>query len=368
VGAYPIEVSGLLSTNYSLTFSNGTLTVTPFALSVTASNQSRAYGAANPTLTSELTGVQNGDNITASYSTSADTNSPAGTYSIIPALNDPDGKLVNYSVSTNTGTLTVTPATLVVTAADQTRVFSAPNPPLTVSFSGFVNGEDTNALNGAPELDTTVTLNSPVGSYAITVSSGTLTSSNYSFLFVAGTLMVDMADSSSALNSSENPSTQDAAVTFTSVVSATEPATAIPSGDVQFFANGVAMGAAVPLVSGVATLTSSALSAGSNVVEGVYMGNSNFLPSTNSLVQVVNLNVQQPLTLAIHYNGDNTVTITFSGTAGAQYLVQATDSLGGVAWTNVSTNTAGADGTWTYTVSQTGHPQRFFRPAKPISP
>src|SRR4029077_3334495 len=84
VGVYPIEVSGLLFTNYSITFSNGTLTVTPFALTVTADNKSRAYGSANPTLTGTLTGVQNGDNISASYSTVADVTSPVGTYSIVP--------------------------------------------------------------------------------------------------------------------------------------------------------------------------------------------------------------------------------------------------------------------------------------------
>src|SRR6267142_2250018 len=116
VGTYPIAVSGLLSTNYSITFSNGTLTVTPFALTVTANNQSRTYGATNPVLTGTLTGAVNGDHITASYSTVADTNSPVANYSIVPALSDPDGKLANYSVTTTDGTLTVTQTLLAVTA------------------------------------------------------------------------------------------------------------------------------------------------------------------------------------------------------------------------------------------------------------
>jgi len=78
IGAYPIEVSGLTSTNYSITFSNGTLTVTPFALTVTADNKSRTYGLANPTFTKTLTNVQNGDNITVNYSTVANAISPIG--------------------------------------------------------------------------------------------------------------------------------------------------------------------------------------------------------------------------------------------------------------------------------------------------
>src|SRR5262249_28297357 len=115
IGAYPITPSGLTSTNYSITFSNGTLTVTPFALTVTADNKSKVYGSANPTFTGTVTGVQNGDNITASYSTIADATSPIGTYNIVPALNDPNNKLTNYNVTINNGTLNVSAAALIVT-------------------------------------------------------------------------------------------------------------------------------------------------------------------------------------------------------------------------------------------------------------
>ena len=54
------------------------------------------------------------------------------------------------------------------------------------------------------------------------------------------------------------------------------------------------------------------------------------------------------------------------GTPGAQYLVQAATNLTPpVAWVNVSTNTAGADGQWTYTDSSTNHTRRFYRAAMP---
>jgi hypothetical protein len=86
-------------TNYSVTINNGALTVTPATLTVTADDQFRVYGSANPTLTGTVTGVQNSDGITASYSTVADTSSSVGNYSIIPALNDPNSKLTNYSVT-----------------------------------------------------------------------------------------------------------------------------------------------------------------------------------------------------------------------------------------------------------------------------
>ena len=49
-------------------------------------------GSANPALTGTLTDVQNGDNITVTYATSADTSSAVGIYPILATLVDPDGK------------------------------------------------------------------------------------------------------------------------------------------------------------------------------------------------------------------------------------------------------------------------------------
>jgi hypothetical protein len=56
--------------------------------------------------------LQNGDNITATYATTATAASPAGTYPIVPTLVDPTAKLGNYAITSNNGTLTVVAATL----------------------------------------------------------------------------------------------------------------------------------------------------------------------------------------------------------------------------------------------------------------
>ena len=75
---------------------------------------------------------------------------------------------------------------------------------------------------------------------------------------------------------------------------------------------------------------------------------------------------QAPTTLGIKGNGTGAVTVTFAGTSGAQYLVQATTNIAPpIAWANVSTNTAGADGQWTFTDSTTGRTRRFYRAATP---
>jgi MBG domain (YGX type)/Lectin C-type domain len=114
-GTYPI-VPTLLDPNnrlpnYVVSTTNGTLTVTPVTLSVTANNASRPFGMANPAFTGSIAGIVNADNITATYSTIATSNSPAGTYPIIVTLIDPGNRLGNYLVNATNGTLTITPTT-----------------------------------------------------------------------------------------------------------------------------------------------------------------------------------------------------------------------------------------------------------------
>ena len=190
VGDYPIIAGGLTSTNYGITFSNGTLRVTAYALSVSASNQSRAYGAANPELTGRVEGLQNGDNITATYATVAEINSPMGGYPITIGLLDPDGRLSNYAVTTNNGMLTVSAAALRVVAHDASRAYGATNPVVSGTISGIQNGDNITATYA-----TTATETSPVGGYAITptlVDPGSKLS-NYAVTSTNGTLTVNPA-------------------------------------------------------------------------------------------------------------------------------------------------------------------------------
>ena len=85
VGTYPITcTTGTLSAaNYSFTFVSGNLTVTPAALTVAANNATRLYGDPNPAFTGTITGIKNSDNVTATYSTTAD---PPARWELIPLL------------------------------------------------------------------------------------------------------------------------------------------------------------------------------------------------------------------------------------------------------------------------------------------
>ena len=44
-GPYPITASGAVDSDYSITYASGLLTVTPVALTITADNQTKIYGA-----------------------------------------------------------------------------------------------------------------------------------------------------------------------------------------------------------------------------------------------------------------------------------------------------------------------------------
>ncbi len=196
VGTYDItaSVGTLFATNYTFTFTNGVLTVGKAILTIAADNLSRTYGATNPPLTYTLSGFEDGDGtnvITGAplLSTVADTNSPVGTYDIV--ITNGTFAATNYALSFTNGTLSVTPATLTATATDQSRLYGSANPALTLIYSGFVNGQNTNDIEILPTAITAADTNSPVGSYTITATGGSDT--NYIFNLVNGTLTVTPA-------------------------------------------------------------------------------------------------------------------------------------------------------------------------------
>ena len=198
VGTYPISVGGGLSSDYTFSYTNGTLTVTKAPLTVVGNNASRAYGSPNPTFTATVTGVRNGDNLTARFSTSATTNSPPGDYTIQLNMNDPGGKMGQYNASLNSGILTITNAPLIGQVQNVVRGYGQTNPVFTVSYSGFVNGQDSNLLSGdlvftcVDTNSVAVDTNSPVGTYNIQVASGP-SAPNYAISYQDGSLIVTQA-------------------------------------------------------------------------------------------------------------------------------------------------------------------------------
>lgn len=82
----------------------------------------------------------------------------------------------------------VTPATLTVIADDKVKTYGQPNPELTLSYSGFVNGEDIARLTVLPVASTNATISSLPGKYLITAGGGS--APNYNFSYIPGILTI----------------------------------------------------------------------------------------------------------------------------------------------------------------------------------
>jgi hypothetical protein len=159
--------------------------------SVTPAANSKTYGAPDPALTGSTSDFLIADNISPSYSRVAGETVVGGPYTISAALS-PEAALSNYNITYNTASFTINKASLTATAEDKSRKYGAENPQLTVSYSGFVNGEGINVLTEAPVPSTSATQSSGVGNYPISVTGGV--AANYSLTYVAGTLTINKAD------------------------------------------------------------------------------------------------------------------------------------------------------------------------------
>lgn len=162
--------------------------VNPAPLTVSANDQSRTYGAANPDFTLSYSGFVNGEDASAITppvaATTADATSSVGDYAITLSGASAD----NYALTLVEGKLSVTPAPLTVTALDQTRKMGEPNPLFELEYSGFVNGEDASVLIQEPLATTAADELSGIGEYSIDVAGGE--AANYFFIYQSGTLFV----------------------------------------------------------------------------------------------------------------------------------------------------------------------------------
>jgi gliding motility-associated-like protein len=280
VNTYPITVSGAVSSNYTIVYQPGTLTVTPAALTITANDATKTYGSVNPTLSVGYSGFMGTDNAsslttTPTVSATAVTNSPVNTYPITAS----GAVSANYTFIYNPGTLTVTPAALTITANDATKTYGSVNPALTVSYSGFVGTDDASSLTTQPTISTTAVTNSPVNTYPITASGAV--STNYTIIYNPGTLTVTSAALTITANNatktygSANPTlsvsysgfvgTDDASSLTTAPTVSTTAVTGSPVNTYPITASGaVSSNYTIVYQPGVLTITSAALTITAN--------------------------------------------------------------------------------------------------------
>ncbi|MDR3632663.1 MAG: MBG domain-containing protein, partial [Isosphaeraceae bacterium] len=181
---------GLDDPNYAITYTPGTLTVTPAPLTISAENASKVYGQPNPDFTATYSGLVNRDSPadlgTLLVDTAADAASSVGSYSVTPYGLDE----TNYDVTYLPATLVVAPAPLTVTADNASRLYGQANPAFTATFTGLVSG-DIPASLGTLTFRCAATPASLVGSYPITPLG--IDDPNYAVTYLDATLSVSPA-------------------------------------------------------------------------------------------------------------------------------------------------------------------------------
>ncbi|MFN0119777.1 MAG: MBG domain-containing protein, partial [Blastocatellia bacterium] len=298
-GTYSVTPAGLTSSNYTISFVAGTLTVTKAALTVTAENKIKVYGAANPALTAAYNGFVNNDTVSAlggalTLSTTATAASGAGSYPITAA----GLTSANYNLTFTPGALNVTKAdptisltsganpafrnqAITLTATLTKAAGDTGNPTGTVLFREGATQLGTGTINASGQaMLTTAALS--VGDHAITAEYGG--DGNYTQVSGALTQTINKAATTTTLVSSANPATTGGqAVSFSATVASTAGA---PTGAVEF-RDGTTVLGTVTLAGGVASMTTSTLTAGEHAITAVYAGDANFATSTGALTQTM---------------------------------------------------------------------------------
>ncbi len=241
VGTYPITVSGAVDTNYTISYDNGTLSVTPVPIATTtkikSSDNSSVYG----------------ESVTFTVTISAS----SGRTKPIGAVTFMDGSTVLGTASASNGTATFTMSALTVGSHSITAVYGG-----IVSVSGSFSESTSAAL----------------------------------------TETVAQAATTTTLSASSTKATSGQSVTFTAKVVPTSPGTGTPTGSVTFKDGSTTLGTATlsPVSGGAqATFATSTLPVGTDSITAVYAGSTDYLTSTSkALSEKINPAANEIINLA----------------------------------------------------------------------
>jgi hypothetical protein len=188
-------------TNYTISYVNGSLTVSPAPLTIAANNRTKIYGQTTTFAGTEFTatGLQNSEAIGSVSFTSAGaapTASVAGSpYAIVPGP-AAGGTFApaNYAITWVNGALSVTPAPLTIAANNTNKVFGQ-----SINFAGnefgsagLQNSETVGSvtLTSAGAAAVAPLTGSPYAIVPSAPAGGTFAAANYAITFVNGTLTV----------------------------------------------------------------------------------------------------------------------------------------------------------------------------------
>ena len=186
VGTYEIAADGAEAENYVISYGSCTLTVEKAPLTITAQNYTMKQRDPLPAFDATFEGFKNNETSSVltkqpKFGCEATSASEPGTYDI----NVSGAEAQNYEMSYVKGTITVTQADPVtITAESYTIKYGDELPEFDFTSEGA-------ELTGTPLLSCEATSASPVGTYPITVTKGSV--ENYNVTYVAGTLTIEKA-------------------------------------------------------------------------------------------------------------------------------------------------------------------------------
>jgi hypothetical protein len=338
VGSYPIvpSVTGTNLGNYTVTIVNGALTVTGAATTTTLTAPASAAYGAGVTLTATVasTGGTPGGTVTflngatplgtgtlntSGVATLSTTTLPPGTDSITAA----------YAATGNFAASTSAASSVSIGQGTQTITFAA-IPSRAYGSAPFAVSATSSAGSNYP---VTIT----VASGPATIAAGTVTltgvgtvvlqatqagNADYSAATATQSFQVTGASTTTTLSAPASAAA-GASVTLTATVASTA---GVPAGSVTFFSGSNSLGVGSLNGSGVATLATTALPAGTDTATATYAAAGNFAGSTSSAVTL-------------------TITAASGGSAPAYTVTANPASL---------TITSGATGSTTLTITPTG--------------
>ncbi|WP_422360336.1 MBG domain-containing protein [Reichenbachiella sp.] len=194
-GEVTIRATGVETANYLAPNPvERTFTIYKKTITATAEDKAKVYGKDNPTFTISYEGLVEGEGAEVidtdpTAATLAVANSDVGFYDITLSGGADD----NYAIQLETGQLEITKKTLTAMADNKSREYGDPNPGFSLSFDGFIAGDNASDLSGTlPSRSTEADESSSVGEYTITVTGGS--DANYDFQNVNGILTVTPAE------------------------------------------------------------------------------------------------------------------------------------------------------------------------------
>lgn len=191
VGSYPI-VCNPSALNYSFEIQQGTLNIQKAPIDIAIQNSSRVYGDGNPSYQYTFMGLRCGETspeITSSLQfTNIETSADCGEYSISVLA----GELRNYYINKiYSGTLSVTPAPLVLKVNDAQKVYGDNNPDFSYTLDGLRNNDTNSCILTQPTYVCNALQASNCGEYDITASNAS--ARNYDITYQIGKLTITKA-------------------------------------------------------------------------------------------------------------------------------------------------------------------------------